>query len=98
MGRHGPEGLKGIHLSLLAGALGIADKLPAKTEEERAAHAALSTFKTSGFGYFLEQSTRPQTLAYGLTDSPAGQAAWILEKFWAWTDCDGHPENVLSRD
>jgi epoxide hydrolase len=51
-----------------------------------------------GTGYSKEQSTRPQTLGYGLVDSPAGQAAWILEKFWAWTDCDGHPENVLSRD
>ena len=49
-------------------------------------------------GYGHIQATRPQTLAYGLTDSPAGQAAWILEKFWAWTDCDGHPENILSRD
>ena len=37
-------------------------------------------------------------MAYGLADSPSGQAAWILEKFWAWTDCDGHPENVLTRD
>ena len=37
-------------------------------------------------------------MGYGLADSPAGQAAWILEKFWAWTDCDGHPENVLTRD
>ena len=37
-------------------------------------------------------------MAYGLADSPAGQAAWILEKFWKWTDCDGHPENVLTRD
>jgi pimeloyl-ACP methyl ester carboxylesterase len=37
-------------------------------------------------------------VGYGLVDSPAGQAAWILEKFWAWTDCNGHPENVLSRD
>ena len=49
-------------------------------------------------GYSKEQSTRPQTVGYGLTDSPSGQAAWIVEKFWAWTDCDGHPENVLSRD
>jgi pimeloyl-ACP methyl ester carboxylesterase len=46
----------------------------------------------------MQQATRPQTLAYGLTDSPAGQAAWILEKFWAWTDCDDHPENIFSRD
>src|SRR5262249_1143681 len=43
-------------------------------------------------------STRPQTLGYALTDSPSGQAAWILEKFWAWTDCDGHPENIFTRD
>lgn len=49
-------------------------------------------------GYSKQQGTRPQTLGYGLTDSPAGQLAWILEKFWAWTDCDGHPENALSRD
>ena len=49
-------------------------------------------------GYSKQQSTRPQTLGYGLTDSPSGQAAWILEKFWAWTDCDGHPENILGRD
>jgi pimeloyl-ACP methyl ester carboxylesterase len=49
-------------------------------------------------GYSKQQSTRPQTVGYGLVDSPAGQAAWILEKFWAWTDCDGHPENVLTRD
>jgi pimeloyl-ACP methyl ester carboxylesterase len=49
-------------------------------------------------GYSKQQATRPQTLGYGLADSPSGQAAWILEKFWAWTDCDGHPENVLTRD
>lgn len=49
-------------------------------------------------GYSKEQSTRPQTVGYGLVDSPAGQAAWILEKFWCWTDCNGHPENIHSRD
>jgi hypothetical protein len=49
-------------------------------------------------GYSSEQSTRPQTLGYGLTDSPAGQCAWILEKFWAWTDNDGHPEDALTKD
>jgi pimeloyl-ACP methyl ester carboxylesterase len=49
-------------------------------------------------GYSTQQRTRPQTVGYGLTDSPVGQLAWILEKFWAWTDCDGHPENVLTRD
>src|SRR4029079_18915098 len=49
-------------------------------------------------GYSKQQSTRPQTLGYALTDSPAGQAAWILEKFQDWTDCNGHPENVVTRD
>lgn len=49
-------------------------------------------------GYSKQQATRPQTVGYGLSDSPAGQAAWILEKFWRWTDCDGHPENALTRD
>jgi pimeloyl-ACP methyl ester carboxylesterase len=79
MGRQAPKGLAGIHLSLLAGALGIADRLPAKSEQELAAHKALATFRASGFGYFLEQSTRPQTIGYSLLDSPAGLAAWLLD-------------------
>ena len=49
-------------------------------------------------GYSKQQSTRPQTLGYGLVDSPSGQAGWILEKFYAWMDCDGDPLNVLTRD
>ena len=64
----------------------------------RARSPACSTTSEWDSGYSKQQSTRPQTLGYGLVDSPAGQAAWILEKFWAWTDCDGHPENVLTRD
>jgi len=79
MGRQAPEGLIGIHLSLLSGALGFADKLPATLEQERAAHKALATFRTSGFGYFLEQSTRPQTIGYSLLDSPVGLAGWLLD-------------------
>jgi len=79
MGRQGPKGLIGIHLNLLAGAPAIADRLPAKSEQERAAHKALATFKASGFGYFLEQSTRPQTIGYSLLDSPVGLAAWLLD-------------------
>jgi pimeloyl-ACP methyl ester carboxylesterase len=79
MGRQAPEGLLGIHLNLLAGALGIVNQLPAESEEERAAHDALARFRTSGFGYFLEQSTRPQTIGYSLLDSPAGLAAWLLD-------------------
>src|SRR5262245_34355484 len=79
MARQAPEGLVGIHLTLLSGALAIVDQLPAESEEERAAHKALATFKTSGFGYFLEQSTRPQTIGYSLLDSPVGLAAWMLD-------------------
>jgi len=79
MGRQAPEGLLGIHVNLLPAALGIADQLPAKSEQERAAHKALATFKATGFGYFLEQSTRPQTIGYSLLDSPVGLAAWMLD-------------------
>jgi pimeloyl-ACP methyl ester carboxylesterase len=79
MGRQAPKGLLGIHLNLLAGALGFADRLPAKSEQERAAHKALATFRASGFGYFLEQATRPQTIGYSVLDSPIGLAAWLLD-------------------
>ena len=66
--------------------------------EELASIAAMREHRRHGTGYSKQQSTRPQTLGYGLVDSPVAQLAWIAEKFWAWTDCDGHPENVLSRD
>jgi pimeloyl-ACP methyl ester carboxylesterase len=79
LGRQAPEGLLGIHMNLLAGALGLKDQLPAESEQERAAHDALNAFTTDGFGYFLEQSTRPQTIGYSLLDSPAGLAAWMLD-------------------
>jgi pimeloyl-ACP methyl ester carboxylesterase len=79
MGRQAPKGLVGIHLNLLAGALGFADKLPAQSAKERVAHNALATFRTSGFGYFLEQSTRPQTIGYSLLNSPVGLAAGLLD-------------------
>jgi pimeloyl-ACP methyl ester carboxylesterase len=79
LGRQAPVGLAGIHLSLLAGAPFIVDRLPAKSEREREAHRALATFTKDGFGYFLEQSTRPQTIGYSLLDSPVGLAAWMLD-------------------
>jgi pimeloyl-ACP methyl ester carboxylesterase len=79
MGRQAPEGLLGIHVNLLAGALGIADLLPAESEQEREAHGKLDAFRTDGFGYFLEQSTRPQTIGYSLLDSPVGLATWMLD-------------------
>lgn len=79
MGRQAPQGLLGIHLNLLAGAPFIVDHLPKTSEQERAAHAALATFTTDGFGYFQEQVTRPQTIGYSLLDSPVGLAAWMLD-------------------
>jgi pimeloyl-ACP methyl ester carboxylesterase len=79
MGRQAPEGLLGIHINLLIAAIAIKDQLPAQTEQERAAHDAVNTFMTDGFGYFLEQSTRPQTIGYSLLDSPVGLAAWMLD-------------------
>jgi pimeloyl-ACP methyl ester carboxylesterase len=87
----------GIHLNMVVGRPGRAD-LENVSEEEKASLDALADHERWGTGYSKEQSTRPQTVGYGLVDSPAGQAAWILEKFWAWTDCDGHPENAVSRD
>jgi pimeloyl-ACP methyl ester carboxylesterase len=68
------------------------------SEDEQQVLAAYAQHRRWGTGYSKQQSTRPQTLGYGLVDSPVGQLAWIVEKFWAWTDCDGHPENALSRD
>lgn len=79
MGRQAQSGLVGIHMNLLTGASGIADQLPATSQQERQAHAALATFKKSGSGYFLEQATRPQTIGYSLLDSPVGLAAWMLD-------------------
>jgi pimeloyl-ACP methyl ester carboxylesterase len=104
MGRQAPKGLIGIHLNLLAGALGIAEKLPAQSEQERVAHKALATFRTSGFGYFLEQSTRPQTIGYSLMDSPAGLAAWLLDhdtdSYYKISRAfvDGKPAGSLTRE
>src|SRR6266568_4201834 len=79
MGRQAPEGLLGIHLNVLTAAVALKDQLPAQSEQERAAHDALTTFLTDGFAIVLEQSTRPQTIGYALLDSPVGLAAWMLD-------------------
>ena len=68
------------------------------TPEEQAALKAGKHYADWDSGYSKQQSTRPQTLGYGLVDSPVGQLAWIVEKFWSWMDCDGHPENILTKD
>ena len=67
-------------------------------EADRVALAGAVFYQQWDSGYSKQQSTRPQTLGYGLADSPIGQSAWILEKFYQWTDCQGHPENTLTRD
>jgi len=103
MGRQAPEGLAGIHTNLLAPALG-GGAMPAETEEERAALEQTKTFRATGFGYFLEQATRPQTIGYALLDSPLALAAWMLDHD---TDAyykisrafvDGQPSGGLTRD
>jgi pimeloyl-ACP methyl ester carboxylesterase len=78
MGRQAPEGLAGIHTNLLVTALG-GGPMPADTEQERAALEQTKTFRASGFGYYLEQATRPQTIGYALLDSPVALAAWMLD-------------------
>jgi hypothetical protein len=78
MGRQGLEGLAGIHTNLLVTMLGSTPPTPT-SDEERAAIDALANFRATGFGYFLEQATRPQTIGYALLDSPVALAAWMLD-------------------
>jgi epoxide hydrolase len=85
-----------IHLNMPLARAPAHQKDPSR--EEKQALAAAAQYRRWDSGYLKQQSTRPQTLGYGLVDSPVGQLTWIVEKFWAWTDSDGHPENVLSRD
>ena len=81
MARQAPEGLLGVHINVLTAVVvpGVAEQLPAESEEERAAFDALNTFTTDGSGYFLEMATRPQTIGYALLDSPVALAAWLLD-------------------
>jgi pimeloyl-ACP methyl ester carboxylesterase len=104
MGRQAPEGLVGIHMNLLVTTLGAPTPPPGDTEEERAALDAINMFTTSGFGYFLEQSTRPQTIGYALLDSPVALAAWMLDhdtdSYYKISRAfvDGEPVGNLTRD
>jgi len=99
-----PKELRGIHLNLLRQALANVSWFPADSEEERAAVDAISSFRTSGFGYFLEQGTRPQTIGYALLDSPVALAAWILDhdtdSYYEISRAfvDGQPSGNLTRD
>ena len=92
-----PERLIGIHLNMLPltrNPVAAANPSPA----EKVYYAELREFMREECGYQSIQGTRPNTLGFGLTDSPAGLAAWIIEKFWRWTDHDGDLETAVSRD
>ncbi|MGI5149967.1 epoxide hydrolase family protein [Plantactinospora sp. CA-294935] len=92
----GPAGLAGIHLNFFPVFQPPVSDPPTPPEQE--ALDKLRRFFDDGAGFIYQQSTRPQTLGYALTDSPVGQAAWIYEKFMEWTDSDGNPERVLGVD
>ncbi len=86
----------GIHVNMPTVPLGpLTDD---STDRERKNYEDFEWHTQWGTGYQRQQSTRPQTLGYGLVDSPVGQLAWIVEKFWAWTDCDGDPMTIFTRD
>ena len=97
IGQQDPGHVAGIHL-----VPPLAPPDPATfadlTEQERAALASLEHSAEWDSGYSKEQATRPQTIGYALVDSPAALCAWLIEKFWAWTDHGGHLEDVLTRD
>ncbi|MFF4586446.1 epoxide hydrolase family protein [Streptomyces sp. NPDC001388] len=106
LGRAHPGRVIGVHLNLLPGAQATreptAEELAAMSPEERErtlrSWRRWAEFSAEGTGYYAQQATRPQTLAYGLTDSPVGQLAWIVEKFQAWTDSRELPEEAVDRD
>ena len=106
MGRQAPDGLIGIHTNLLTPALGNAEALTGSppSEEERAALDALAAFRATGFGYFVEQASRPETIGYALLDSPVALAAWMLDhdtdsyQKIARAFVDGQPSGNLTRD
>ena len=96
MGGQQPRGLVGIHLNMLSLKPDPLDEELDADEQE--ALDKLQLFANCESAYARQQATKPQTLGYALADSPVGQAAWIYEKFRTWSDCDGDPETVLSRD
>jgi epoxide hydrolase len=100
MAERAPERVLAVHLTIPVVLLVTPEPevLAAMSEFERRGQARADEFAVRGAGYFTQMATKPQTLAYGLADSPVAQAAWILEKFHGWTDCDGDPRNAVSWD
>ncbi|WP_344972193.1 epoxide hydrolase family protein [Salinactinospora qingdaonensis] len=99
LARVAPEHVVGVHLNMLMTfPSGDPEELAGLSESDQARLAALGRFDTELSGYMKVQATRPQTLAYGLTDSPVGQLAWIVEKFLEWTEAEKAPEEAVDRD
>jgi pimeloyl-ACP methyl ester carboxylesterase len=92
-----PEHVFAVHVNMPLVALEVGDE-DDLTDEERQCLASMAHQRRWERGYLFEQATRPQTIGYALTDSPVGQCAWVLEKFWAWVDHHGHPEDTLTKD
>jgi epoxide hydrolase len=97
IGQQNLGGCAGLHVNMVIARPDSAT-MNDLTDREKAALARLSWYQTKDNGYSTQHATRPQTIGYGLADSPVGQMAWILEKFHGWSDCDGDPESVFSRD
>jgi len=97
IGKQNRGSCKGLHVNMPF-APPTKEALENPSERDKMAFEGLNYYQEWGSGYSKQQSTRPQTLGYGLADSPIGQASWIIEKFYEWTDCDGHPENILNKE
>ncbi len=97
LGLRDPDHVAGVHLTMLV-TIPAAEDFSNLTPDEQKRLMRGQQFRTEGMGYFMLQSTKPQTLAYGLADSPAGQLAWIAEKFKEWTDSKDRPEDAVDRD
>jgi microsomal epoxide hydrolase len=100
MAVHDPAHCIGLHLNMVLPVppAGVADPMALVLPQEQHYFARAKAYREEGSGYFHQQRTKPQTLAYGLTDSPAGWCAWVAEKFHAWTDCQGEIRNAVSWD
>ena len=95
-----PDRVTGLHVNMILGSPPVgADPTEGVPEEELARFEERRTFfQGPETGYSAIQGTKPQTLGYGLNDSPVGQAAWVVEKFRTWCDCNGDPETIFTRD
>jgi pimeloyl-ACP methyl ester carboxylesterase len=97
LGVHHPDSVLGVHLTDLGFTIAFA-QFPDLSEAEQRYFAELQGWSMQEGAYAMVQGTKPQTLALGLNDSPVGFAAWIIEKFRTWSDCDGRLENVYTKD